>query len=124
MSENEYTDLIFDRSGPITTITLNRPHKHNALDRVLADERNHAVRQVRDDRDCHILILRGAGDTFCAGDDITEFNTWGPEDGDWQGGGEQETVQVIDEFGSVTIAAVDGVCPGGGLERTPVRVFV
>src|SRR6201988_4297017 len=98
----DYQNLLFDRSGPITTITLNRPPKHNALDRVLSDELNRVVRQVRDDRDCRILILRGAGDTFCAGDDIAEFNTWGPEDPYWQGGGEQETVQVIDEFGSVT----------------------
>ena len=66
----DYQNLLFDRSGPITTITLNRPHKHNALDRALSDELNRAVRQVRDDRDCRIFILRGAGDTFCAGDDM------------------------------------------------------
>ena len=60
MSEPDYTDLIFDRSGPITTITLNRPHRHNALDRALSAELNRAVREVRDDRDCRILILRGA----------------------------------------------------------------
>src|SRR6478672_6126342 len=102
----DYQNLLFDRSGPITTITLNRPHKHNALDRVLSGELNHAVRQVRDDRDCHILILRGAGDTFCAGDDITEFNTWGPEDPYWQVRLYQETVQIIEDL----TAEVEALC--------------
>ena len=120
----DYQNLLFDRSGPITTITLNRPHKHNALDRVLSDELNHAVRQVRDDRDCHILILRGAGDTFCAGDDIIEFNTWGPEDPYWQVRLYQETVQIIEDLTPITVAAIDGVCTGGGLELTLVCDFV
>ena len=120
----EYQNLLFERSGPITTITLNRPHKHNALDRALSDELNRAVRQVRDDRDCRILILRGAGDTFCAGDDIAEFNTWEPDDAYWQVRLYQETVQIIEDFTPITIAAVDGVCTGGGLELTLVCDFV
>ena len=120
----DYQNLLFERSGPITTITLNRPHKHNALDRVLSDELNQAVRQVRDDRDCRILILRGAGDTFCAGDDIAEFNTWEPDDAYWQVRLYQETVQIIEDLTPITIAAVDGVCTGGGLELTLVCDFV
>lgn len=60
-ASTRYIKLIFDRSGPITTITLNRPDVHNALDRDLSAELNVAVRQVRDDRECRILILRGAG---------------------------------------------------------------
>src|ERR1700747_1355311 len=120
----DYQNLLFDRSGPVTTITLNRPHKHNALDRVLSDELNRAVRQVRDDRECRILILRGAGNSFCAGDDIAEFNTWGPEYPYWQVRLYQETVQIVEDLTPITIAAVDGVCTGGGLELTLVSDFV
>jgi enoyl-CoA hydratase/carnithine racemase len=124
VSEHTCENLIVDRSGEITTITLNRPKVHNALDRALSSELNRAVREVRDDRDCRILILRGAGDTFCAGDDITEFNTWGPDDAYWQVRLYQETVQIIEDLTPVTIAAVDGVCTGGGLELTLVCDFV
>jgi len=124
MAEPEYQDLIFEQSGPCTTITLNRPHRHNALDRALSDELNRAVRQVRDDRDCRILVLRGAGETFCAGDDIAEFNTWGADDAYWQVRLYQETVQILEDLTAVTIAAVDGVCTGGGLELTLVCDFV
>ena len=119
-----YEHLLFDRSGPVTTITLNRPEVHNALDRKLSDELNRAVRAVREDRECRVFILRGAGETFCAGDDIKEFNTWGPDDGYWQVRLYQETVQIIEDLTPVTIAAVDGVCTGGGLELTLVCDFV
>ncbi|SOJ57408.1 Short-chain-enoyl-CoA hydratase [Mycobacterium simulans] len=119
-----YQNLLLDRSGPVTTITLNRPDVHNALDRELSAELNRAVREIRDDRECRVMILRGAGDTFCAGDDITEFNTWTPEDPYWQVRKYQETVQIIEDLTPITIAAVDGVCTGGGLELTLVCDFV
>src|SRR5438552_17010377 len=91
-----YEHLLFDRSGPVTSITLNRPEVHNALDRKLSAELNRAVRQVRDDRECRIMVLRGAGETFCAGDDIKEFNEWGPDDAYWQVHAYQETCQIIE----------------------------
>ena len=108
----------------VATITLNRPEVHNALDRALSAELNRAVREIRDDRDCRVVVLRGAGDTFCAGDDITEFNTWTPDDPYWQVRKYQETVQMIEDLTPITIAAVDGVCTGGGLELTLVCDFV
>ena len=67
--------LVVERSGPVTTVTLNRPQVHNALDRDLSEQLNHAVRQIRDDLDCRVVVFQGAGDTFCAGDDVAEFNT-------------------------------------------------
>ncbi len=124
MADTSYKDLAFDRRGAITTIILNRPKVHNALDRELSSELNRAVRQVRDDRECRIMILRGAGDTFCAGDDIKEFNAWKKDDGYWQVRLYQETAQIIEDLTPITIAAVDGVCAGGGLELTLVCDFV
>ena len=124
MQGKAYEKLIFRRADAITTITLNRPTVHNALDRQLSDELNHAVRAVRDDRTCRIMILRGAGDTFCAGDDVREFNEWSNDDGYWQVRLYQETVQMIENLTALTIAAVDGVCVGGGLELTLVCDFV
>ena len=47
-------------------ITLNRPESHNALDRELSAKLNAAVKEISVDRGCRIVILRGAGDTFCA----------------------------------------------------------
>jgi enoyl-CoA hydratase/carnithine racemase len=69
-------------------------------------------------------VLRGAGETFCAGDDIKDFTTWTPEDPYWQVRTYQETVKIIEDLTPITIAAVDGVCTGGGLELTLVCDFV
>jgi enoyl-CoA hydratase len=116
--------LIVSRDGPVATITLNRPEVHNALDREVSAELNAAVKEIDADRECRIVVLRGAGETFCAGDDIKEFNTWRREDTLWQVRQYQETVNIIDNLVPVTIAAVDGVCTGGGLELTLVCDFV
>jgi enoyl-CoA hydratase len=124
MSQQSYEHLLFDRDGDVTTITLNRPEVHNALDRKLSSELNRAVREVREDRQCRIMVLRGAGDTFCAGDDIKEFNDWDADEAYWQVRLYQETVQIIEDLTAITIAAVDGACTGGGLELTLVCDFV
>ena len=104
--------LIVGREGPVTTITLNRPECHNALDREVSDELNAAVKEISVDRECRVVILRGAGDTFCAGDDVKEFNDWAPEDFIWQVRMYQDTVTMIDNLVPVTIAAaIAGTSP-------------
>src|SRR5271154_2658975 len=119
--------LIVDQDGAVTTITLNRPRVHNALDQEVSAELNAAVKDVNVDRGCRVLVLRGAGETFCAGDDIKEFNTWtngGRDIGMWQVRQYQETANLIDNLIPITIAAVDGACTGGGLELTLCCDFV
>ena len=117
--------LIVSREGPVTTITLNRPECHNALDRELSAELNAAVKEISVDRECRVVILRGAGDTFCAGDDIKEFNDWAARRiSSGRSGSTRKPSHMIDNLVPVTIAAVDGVCTGGGLELTLVCDFV
>ncbi len=121
---SESGKLIVEKKGPVTRITLNRPEVHNALDRELSQELNDAVKEVNVDRECRVLVLTGAGNTFCTGDDIKEFNDWKPADARWQVRLYQETVTLLDNLVPVTIALVDGVCTGGGLELTLVSDFV
>jgi enoyl-CoA hydratase/carnithine racemase len=116
--------LQVSREGPVTTVMLNRPEVHNALDRELSAELNAGIRQIAVDRECRVVILRGAGNTFCAGDDVKEFNEWRAEDFIWQIRQYQETSNLIQDLIPITIAAVDGVCTGGGLELTLVCDFV
>lgn len=120
----EYKKILFRREGAISTIAFNRPEAHNALDKEMSDELQDAVRRVKRDRDCRFLIFRGAGDTFCAGDDIKDFLTWSDDDPYWQARQYQETAQMIEDLTAITIAAVDGVCTGGGLELTLTCDFV
>src|SRR5258705_13071490 len=104
----DYKKILFSRSGAVSTITFNRPDAHNALDRVMSDELADAVRTVKKDRECRFLVFRGAGDTFCAGDDIKDFLSWNDEDPYWQCRQYQETAQAIEDLTCITIAAVDG----------------
>jgi enoyl-CoA hydratase/carnithine racemase len=121
---SKYSKIIFERKGAISTITFNEPEAHNALDRLMSDELQDAVRSVKRDRECRILIFRGAGNTFCAGDNIKDFLTWTDDDPYWQARQYQETAQMIEDLTPITIAAVDGVCTGGGLELTLTCDFV
>ncbi len=58
-------------SGPIATITLNRPEKYNTLRPELLAELDDALRQANTDNDVKVIILEGAGDSFCGGFDFS-----------------------------------------------------
>lgn len=116
--------LIVGKDGPVTRITLNRPTVHNALDKEVSQELHDAFRQVNFDRGCRVMVLCGAGDTFCAGDDVKEFNDFEPDEWLWQLRLYQQTVTILEHLDCVTIAMVDGVCTGGGLELTLASDFV
>ncbi|MFG1667804.1 enoyl-CoA hydratase/isomerase family protein [Streptomyces sp. Y7] len=116
--------LIVEKSGPVTTLTLNRPQVHNALDRDLSQQLNEAVREIRDDVECRVVVFQGAGNTFCAGDDVSEFSDWPDESIGRQIRLYQETAKIIEDLTQVTIAKVDGIAVGGGLELTLVCDFV
>jgi len=58
-----------DRRG-VATLTLNRPQKHNALDAQMIAELNEAAERLAAARDTRVVVLTGAGASFCAGGDL------------------------------------------------------
>jgi enoyl-CoA hydratase/carnithine racemase len=137
-------DFLVEKIGPVYRVVFNRPEKHNALTVSMQKQLHEVVRAVRFDAEARVLIFTGAGDTFCAGDDIVEFPVLNtrqlsydsatvlPEPSpDPAANGFvvfsmfQETAAMIENLNDVvTIAAVDGVCMGGGLEITLCCDFV
>jgi enoyl-CoA hydratase len=137
-------DFRYEIDGPVRRIILNRPEKHNALSVSMQKQLHEAVRAVRFDEGARVLIISGAGNTFCAGDDIAEFpilNTRKlafdsavplPEPASNPTANTflivsmfQETAAMLESLVDViTIAVVDGVCMGGGLELTLCCDFV
>jgi enoyl-CoA hydratase len=104
---------------------LNRPAARNALSMRLSDELTHALERVRDSGTLRVLMLRGAGGTFCAGDDITEMAKWGnANDVMRRVRGYQRMADTLEELDKVTISVVDGHAVGGGLELTMASDFV
>src|SRR3954468_21150067 len=64
--------ILISRANAITTITLNRPDKRNALNVELIEQLCAAVAETEADASQRIVLLRGAGKVFCSGLDLAE----------------------------------------------------
>ena len=62
--------VLIDRTPPITRITLNRPDTHNAFDETLIAQLTEAFESLREDEATRVVVLQGAGKSFCAGADL------------------------------------------------------
>lgn len=70
----EYTDIIIESAGHVTTILLNRPQALNALSPNLIHELKNALQKIAVDTNCKVLIVKGAGRAFSAGVDLKAMN--------------------------------------------------
>ena len=126
--------LLLEMEGDTAWITLNRPKVHNALSMHLSDLLTEATRKIRDSTDIKFVVFKGAGQSFCVGDDITEMVMWGNDEhgASTQGANGvmrraryyQDMANAIEELDKMTICAVDGYAVGGGLEITMACDFV
>lgn len=68
--------ILYDKSGAVAHIVLNRPQVLNAYNVQMRDELFVTLEAVRDDPDVRVAVISGAGErAFCAGADLTEFGT-------------------------------------------------
>ena len=67
------TTLTYARDGRVARITLNRPDRLNAIDEAMPRELRAAVEEANRDDAVHVIVLGGAGRTFCAGYDLQVF---------------------------------------------------
>jgi enoyl-CoA hydratase len=68
-----FKHLTYETDGRIATITLNRPDRLNAIARGMPQEIREAVEKANDDNAVHVIVLTGAGRSFCAGYDLVDF---------------------------------------------------
>jgi len=122
-----YETLLYDVDGAIATITLNRPDRLNTIVPPMPEEIESAVRAANGDGHVKVIVLRGAGRSFCAGFDFGGgFHHWDEgmtTDGEWDPG---KDFAMATSFGPVpsfmalwrsskpVIAQVHGWCVGGG----------
>ncbi len=66
----EFQDIIFKKEERVATITLNRPEVLNAVNQEMGAEITQAIRDVSQDEETRVLIIKGAGRAFCSGADF------------------------------------------------------
>jgi enoyl-CoA hydratase len=69
-----YQHLTVERGGWVSTVSLNRPSVHNALNFELLTELEDCALGFRDDTETRVVIFTGAGKHFCAGAELGELN--------------------------------------------------
>ena len=102
--------LRVERSGPVTTVILDRPAAKNAVDRATAQALADAFRAFDADDSARVGVLFGDHGGFCAGADLKSFDNRIAPDGD----GPMGPSRML--LGKPVIAAIAGHAVAGGLE--------
>jgi enoyl-CoA hydratase len=103
-----------ERSGPVTTVILDRPAAKNAVDRDTADALASAFRAFDADADARVGVLSGDHGTFCAGADLKAMAAGRPNRVASDGDGPMGPSRMV--LGKPVIAAIAGHAVAGGLE--------
>ncbi|RDI16145.1 enoyl-CoA hydratase [Rhodococcus sp. AG1013] len=126
-----YQTLIYSVAGPVATITFNRPDRLNTIVPPMPDELQDAMTKANRDPEVKVVVLRGAGRSFCAGYDFSGgFRHWDDQlttDGKWDAGKDfvmatAQSESPTQKFMSIwrspkpVIAQIHGWCVGGGSE--------
>ena len=116
-----YKHLLVEKSGVITTVTLNRPQKLNALGPQLLVEFRDVLAEIRADVNCRFVIFTGAGKAFSCGADLSEdafkerTTMHGLENERlWQAFA-HDMMNAMEDLEQITIGAVNGVAVGGAV---------
>ncbi|AXT61701.1 enoyl-CoA hydratase [Aquimarina sp. AD10] len=120
-----YTNILTSQRNGVTTITINRPSKLNALNKETIQELHAAFRVADLDADTKVIIITGSGEkAFVAGADISEFANFSiAEGGKLAAKGQELLFDFVANLSTPVIAAVNGFALGGGLELAMAAHF-
>jgi len=104
-------EIITERSGSILRVELNRPAKKNAMTSAMYVALAALVNDAAGDEAVRVVLWHGAGDSFCAGNDLEDFlrNPPGPDDSP-----QLRLMSALVDFDKPLVAAVQGAAIGGG----------
>src|SRR5918997_4806785 len=120
-TQSDYKTVKIERDNGIAWLVLNRPEKRNAMSPTLHFEMNDVLDELESDDETKILILTGAGDSWCAGQDLKEYFRGldaNPRERRRTGRAAQGwRWHKLSNFPKPTIAMVNGYCFGGGFTQ-------
>jgi len=104
-------DIVTEHSGSILRIQFNRPTKRNAMTSAMYLALARIFNEAANDESARVVLWHGAGDSFCAGNDIEDFlrNPPGPGESPQAG-----LMNAFLNFDKPVVAAVQGAAIGGG----------
>lgn len=119
------SNILVNTENYITTITINRPDKLNALNKDTILDLSEAIDDADADHAVRVIIITGAGEkAFVAGADISEFANYSAEEGkELAARGQRQLFDKIDNCSTPVIAALNGFALGGGLELAMAAHF-
>jgi enoyl-CoA hydratase/carnithine racemase len=112
-----FETILIDKKDKMGIITLNRPQKFNTFSTQMAEELNTALRQLDEDTEVRVVIVKGAGKAFSTGIDVSEFHGKTPyEYHRWLAPMDQMHLTIA-SMGKPVIAMIHGyaVANGAGL---------
>jgi enoyl-CoA hydratase len=107
-------DVLVEKKGPVTVVTINRPHLRNAVDRPTAEFLAQAFRDFEADQEARAGVLTGTGGFFCAGADLKAMHEGKPNRLEEKGDGPMGPTRM--RLQKPVVAAVAGHAVAGGLE--------
>lgn len=124
----KYTDIIVEKKGAAAWLTLNKPHVMNAMGRQTFIDILAALDDFEKDPAIMVVVVKGAGGTFCAGVDLKE-HAQRVATGDLALKAEfsalaDRAFNGLENFTKVTIAMINGVCMAGGIELAELCDFM
>ena len=111
--------ILTAHDGPITTLTFNRPEKHNSFDREMLLELDDALVASSAREETRVVVLRGSRKAFSTGADLNEYRGYDPFQvrrsnlETWM-----RVFSRIEALDEPVVAAVEGFCIAGGTELT------
>jgi enoyl-CoA hydratase/carnithine racemase len=115
------SELLYEKDGPIATLTLNRPDRLNAISGPMLAALSERLVEANGDRDVRAIIITGAGRGFCAGLDLQDATSGSGIGG---GGGAMPATldlrtappTVLHSLDKPVIAALNGGAAGYGMD--------
>ena len=121
-----YQNILEEIENEISTITIDRPKKLNALNRETILELHQAFKAAKDNDEVKVVIITGSGEkAFVAGADISEFADYSPKEGKkLSADGQEKLFDYVANFPKPVIAAVNGFALDGPTAYPPPGVII